>query len=60
VESFVGKGVEGRLQEIEETSQADDKTVDFAEGLETKDFGRVVGYGGVVEWAVYDWRCLLE
>jgi len=55
VERFVGEGVQGGLQKVEETSQADDETVDFAKGLKPKDFGGVVRYGRVVEWAVYDW-----
>jgi hypothetical protein len=56
VESLVGQGVEGRLQEVEETSQADDEAIDFAKSLKTKDFCGVVRYGRVVEWAIYDWR----
>jgi hypothetical protein len=56
VESLVGQGVERRLQEVEETSQADDEAIDFAKSLKPKDFCGVVRYGRVVEWAVYDWR----
>jgi hypothetical protein len=39
VERFVGEGVEGGLDEIEESGEADDEAVDFAERLETEDFG---------------------
>lgn len=42
VEDFVGESIEGGLREVEETSKADDKAVDFAECCKAENFGRVI------------------
>jgi hypothetical protein len=42
LEGLVRSGVEGRLREVEDTGETDDKAVDFAEGGEAEDFGGVV------------------
>lgn len=42
LEDLVRRGVKSGLREIEDTGQADDKTVDFAEGGKPKDFGGVI------------------
>jgi len=38
----VCRGIESGLREVENTGEADDETVDFSEGGEAEDFGRVV------------------
>jgi hypothetical protein len=42
VERKVGSSVETGLRKVENASEADDEPVDFSEGGEAKDFGRVV------------------
>ena len=44
--------IQPRLGEIEQPRQADDGSVNRAEGAEAKHFGAVIGHGGVVEWAI--------
>lgn len=38
----MSQSIEGRLGEVEKTSQTDDQTIDFSEGGEAEDFGCVV------------------
>ena len=47
LEGLMCSCVEGRLREVEDTGEADDEAVDFAEGGEAEDFGRVVARWGV-------------
>lgn len=41
--------VDERLREVDQAGEADDGSVDAAESCEAKDFGGVVGHGGVVK-----------
>jgi hypothetical protein len=38
----VREGIQSRLREVEETSQADDESIDLAKGREAEDFGGVI------------------
>lgn len=42
VEGEMGGGIEAGLSEVEDAGETDDEAVDFAEGGEAEDFGRVV------------------
>ena len=42
MKSKMGRGVEAGLRKVEDSSEADDEAVDFAEGGEAEDFGGVV------------------
>lgn len=54
VERGVGEFVQDALEEVDETSDGHDGTVDGTEGLEAKDLGAVVGDARVEEGSVCD------
>lgn len=49
VEDFVAHGVDCRLEEVHEPTEADDGAVDAAESCEAEDLGCVIAHGGIVQ-----------
>ena len=46
--------IQATLREIQDTRKTNNEAIHASKGVEAKDFGRVVGYGGVVEGAIED------